>query len=102
MTWASLPSWRTPGPGAIIVNTGVIDNMDRVCLGEESWCGPELTRLCGEGEGDSQRDEHCEDRGEDNCGQSGGGRVLPDGQVSRWRSILRGIFECKDNNDSWF
>ena len=68
-----------PGPGespvAIMVDTGVIDNLDQVCRGGESCCGPELTRLCGEGEGDCQRDEDCEGTlqcGEDNCGQSGG------------------------------
>ena len=60
---------------AIIVYAGVSDNMDQVFLGGESWCGPELTRLCGEGEGDCQRDEDCEGTlqcGKDNCGLSGG------------------------------
>ena len=65
MTWASLPSWRTPGPVAIIVYAGVSDNMDQVFLGGESWCGPELTRLCGEGEGD------CQLRGTSTAGTEG-------------------------------
>ena len=42
---------------------GVSDNMDQVFRGGGSWCGPELTRLCGEGEGDCQRDEHCGEEG---------------------------------------
>ncbi len=68
-----------PGPGespvAIMVDTEVIDSLDRVCRGGERCCGPEVTRICGEGEGDCHRDEDCAGTlqcGEDNCGQSGG------------------------------
>ena len=68
-----------PGPGeraeTIMMDTDIIPSLDMVCRGGERCCGPEVTRICGEGEGDCHRDEDCAGTlqcGEDNCGQSGG------------------------------
>ena len=80
---ALLSFLEDPSPGesrvSIMVDTGVIHSLDMVCRGGDSCCGPEATRICGEGEGDCQGDEDCEGTlqcGEDNCvtqaGQAGG------------------------------
>ena len=68
----------SPGenPETIMVDTSIITDLNLVCRGGENCCGPESTRLCGEGEGDCHGDEDCSGTlqcGEDNCPLQSGG-----------------------------
>ena len=69
-----------PEPGetsaVIMMDTDIIPSLNQICRGGERYCGPETTRLCGEGEGDCAKDEDCAGSlqcGEDNCPVKSGG-----------------------------